>query len=386
MTMNKEPDVLATLDKIMALSIRSCQSPTLLDGTPRITVTAERQAVKDGILTFLTTTAEDAEVRSYQMKLGGQQPEFLQLASIDKPLGMFSGTEVSLEVSGDCDLLVRHVQTYLDRLAILSPKTLIEVHLVGFDQTPDDEDDMNANSFDNDDSAVEKICYDQAAHLPIQASNVERLTFGVGWSRRMEYERGDSRVLYFHDFAPDEIPPSIFKGFEKVEWSKYGCVLAGFAQLGPGEAVLEIKGPSKEKAPQVFSSFYQTKIRASIPDLATSVFSMVKGSSNGDFRLECIRIMGLNGVEDLTEIFEATLTSRLNDIVGRLGHRAPAASRRQMHRSGARRGSSPGDEHVDDEGQDNSSETQNEEVTMETEEEGNAQMEADRSGTIWDFL
>lgn len=52
------------------------------------------------------------------------------------------------------------------------------------------------------------------------------------------------QVLYFQDSAPEEIPPFIFKGFEKVEWSKYGCVLAGFARWGSGEAVLEIKGPS----------------------------------------------------------------------------------------------------------------------------------------------
>lgn len=55
------------------------------------------------------------------------------------------------------------------------------------------------------------------------------------------------QVLYFHDFAPDEIPTSIVKGFEKLEWSKYGCTLAGFARWGPGEAMLEIKGPSNVK-------------------------------------------------------------------------------------------------------------------------------------------
>jgi hypothetical protein len=53
------------------------------------------------------------------------------------------------------------------------------------------------------------------------------------------------QIVYFQDFAPDDIPPSIFKGFEKVEWSKYGCSLAGFARSETGEAVLEIQGQEK---------------------------------------------------------------------------------------------------------------------------------------------
>jgi hypothetical protein len=62
------------------------------------------------------------------------------------------------------------------------------VHLVDFEEPLDHqaEEDYMA---EHNEPATEKVCYDQAAHLPGQASNLERLKFGVEWSQRMAFER-----------------------------------------------------------------------------------------------------------------------------------------------------------------------------------------------------
>lgn len=47
---------------------------------------------------------------------------------------------------------------------------------------------------EHNEPATEKVCYDQAAHLPAQASNLERLKFGVEWSQRMAFERSPQQT------------------------------------------------------------------------------------------------------------------------------------------------------------------------------------------------
>ncbi|GBG71385.1 hypothetical protein CBR_g8804 [Chara braunii] len=195
-------------DGLMAAHCRRILGETMDCSTP-CTVHHTPEVVWNGEILVMTTTIEDAEIRRYavrvvvdrkmketieQDRVGRSQPhsklqklrfqsqpEIVQLASLVKPRGAFSGSERSVMLNGrsfeDC---VVYLESLCYKLSILNMKVLVELHLHHLPNLPGHETRQRPESSTAlGASSHMLVTFAEGIAAPATCTNLERLKTGI---------------------------------------------------------------------------------------------------------------------------------------------------------------------------------------------------------------
>ncbi|CAN8244963.1 unnamed protein product [Cochlearia groenlandica] len=237
----------------------------------------------DGLLSVKTTCFTDDEVYCYNINLdeNASNRRIKRQPSQTKNGAKFSGTEVSLSVSSNMDVLVAPIVGFFQKMLVLqipnvtmdlvvnqgdSPATQIQhFFVVNADKTPCfTASNLERMKFGLEDYTLRhgncsdmkcEHCFSDREHLKIGCGTVcseesRKRTGGtmevvIVISDLLETTRNCSRscdgiteVLYFDNFSICPIPQFALNALKKVDWKSYGLILANVNEKD-GQAFLE---------------------------------------------------------------------------------------------------------------------------------------------------
>ncbi|AEE33690.1 hypothetical protein AT1G60460 [Arabidopsis thaliana] len=354
----------------------------------------------DGLLSVKTTCFTDDEVYYYHINLDEYiaNKRLKRQPSQAKNGAKFSGTEVSLSVFGSMDVLVAPIIGFFQKIIVLqilnvtldlmvkqgtSPGNQTQyVFAVNADKTPC----FTASNLERLKSGLEDYvlrhancldtmcdyCFSDREHLKVGSGTVcqEDKHKRVGGTMEVVIVisdllestqhcsrscNGKTEVLYFDNFLPSPVPHLALSALKKIDWKKYGLILANvndqdghvflewdnfpsYVQIqialhwyhnqyptrqknGPGISLLKkgIKNALdnlKAKHEGFLLSSHSRKICSYVPDLARSIAGLIFSSTDLDFQGDCLSVLGFQTQEVERDTVENYIQRKIVTVIG----------------------------------------------------------------------
>ncbi|CAD5315910.1 unnamed protein product [Arabidopsis thaliana] len=354
----------------------------------------------DGLLSVKTTCFTDDEVYYYHINLDEYiaNKRLKRQPSQAKNGAKFSGTEVSLSVFGSMDVLVALIIGFFQKIIVLqilnvtldlmvkqgtSPGNQTQyVFAVNADKTPC----FTASNLERLKSGLEDYvlrhancldtmcdyCFSDREHLKVGSGTVcqEDKHKRVGGTMEVVIVisdllestqhcsrscNGKTEVLYFDNFLPSPVPHLALSALKKIDWKKYGLILANvndqdghvflewdnfpsYVQIqialhwyhnqyptrqknGPGISLLKkgIKNALdnlKAKHEGFLLSSHSRKICSYVPDLARSIAGLIFSSTDLDFQGDCLSVLGFQTQEVERDTVEDYIQRKIVTVIG----------------------------------------------------------------------
>ncbi|KAL8137912.1 hypothetical protein V2J09_003913 [Rumex salicifolius] len=310
----------------------------------------------------------DDEIYHYKLNLNetSSSRRTTRLSSTSKNNAEFSGTEVSLSCTEDMDALVTNLTHFFQKMLILKPHNIAAELMADIGDHPDLQqhkviiasDNMYLPLASSSNTVHLKARLEEYVHKHGSYSsekcqscfpNSKQIKTGNGVAipenhtgNQMTVEaviiiselsetshctcsRAQNirtEVLYFKEYSPSLIHPSVLNSLKSISWDTFGLALSSIT-THDGCAVLEWENlplnydapPSKkiarleekliktsvyaalndlkEKYQGYLLSAHALKIRSYAPDLARSIAGLISSSKDYDFQGECFSLLGL---------------------------------------------------------------------------------------------